>query len=122
MARGVKVHGYREFVRACDRAGKDSKRLVRAQLRHVGNIVKDAAQQRFAPVDARSAAGFRTVVRTRGVAVEQRYPRTTGDHPEYGVMQMKVALLPAVEDKEPQIVGALESAVDEIADHFEGAP
>ncbi len=120
MPGGLKVHGYREFVRACNNAkDRDVKKVVREKLRAAGDIVRDEARSRFLPVDARSAAGFRTVVRVRGVAVEQRLPRTTGFHPEFGVLQMRTALLPAVEDKEPEIRRSFEDGLDYIADQFE---
>lgn len=116
----TRVKGYREFVRACNRAAdRDTPRFVKGAFRAVGDIVKDDARQRFAPIDARSAAGFRTVVRVRGVTVEQRIPRTTGQHPQFGALQMRVALLPAVENKQREVEHEFERALDQVATHFD---
>jgi len=113
------VKGYREFVRACDRAGKDSKREVRSALREVGDVVRVEAQRRFDSIDARSAAGFRTRVSVRGVSVIQSLRKTTGRHPEWGDVQMRKALLPAVRVKEREIDQQMDKATDRIADHFD---
>ena len=111
----LQIVGYREFMRGlagCDRA---TKRSVRAVLRRAGDAVKADASGRFAPVDARSAAGYRTVVRQRGIAVEQSIRRTTGQHPEYGALQMRRALIPALDDNEERTYQAIERAMDDIA-------
>jgi hypothetical protein len=116
---GIHVNGYREFLRACAQAETNSKTFVRARFREVGDIVRDDASRRFSPVDAKSAAGYRSVVRQRGVSVEQRYPRTTGQHPEFGAMQIRM-LESIVEDKASSIERKFEEAVDDVADHFDG--
>lgn len=118
----VRVEGYREFLRACDRAGKESKKEVRDTLRKVGDTVKLDAARRFSAYDRRSAAGYRTRVRQRGIAVEQSLRRTTGKHPEFGALQMRRALVPALTENEPETERALEQALDRVADHFEGHP
>lgn len=107
------------MLRACDRAGKETKREVRSTLRKVGDIVKVDAAERFREIDERSAAGFRTVVRQRGVSVEQSLRKTTGDRPSFGALQMRKALLPAVHEKEGEIEDEMEDAIDTVADHFE---
>ena len=71
----VVVKGYRELVRACTRADSDTKKYMRDTFRKVGDTVKVDAAGKFAGYDAKSAAGFRTRVRQRGVEVEQRLPR-----------------------------------------------
>jgi len=119
VAETVRVKGLREFVRACDHAGKETKREVRNTFREVGDIVKVEAARRFEDVDARSAAGFRTVVRQRGVSVEQKYRKTTGQHPEFGALQMRKALIPALDFESGQVERKLENAIDKVADHFQ---
>jgi hypothetical protein len=114
------VTGYKEFIRACDHAGKETKKQVRDTFRKVGDIVKVDAAAKFAAYDVRSAAGYRTVVRQRGVSVEQSLRRTTGLHPDYGALQMRKALLPALSEDEPRIEHEFELALDKVADHFDG--
>ena len=121
MAQGstTAVKDLRDFMRATARAERASKRLVRDQLRVVGDVVKVEAQQLFQKYDAVSAAGFRTVVRQRGVSVEQRLKRTTGQRPQYGGLQMRRALLPALDRNQEEIVERFDDALDVIAAHFE---
>ena len=118
MAQAVRVKGLRDFQRACALAPKDTRREVKRELAAVGEAVEAEARQLFAPIDARSAAGFRTVVRQRGVAVEQTKRRTTGQHPEFGAMQMRT-LLQARESKRGETERGMEEAIDRVADLFE---
>jgi hypothetical protein len=120
MARqSVKVSGYREFMRAVSKADKSVRKDVRAALRETAEPVRTEATAMFSITDARSAAGFRVAVRQRGVAVEQRYGRTTGKHPEFGRKQMRV-LRAALASNAPHIEKGVEKAIDKIADRLEG--
>lgn len=132
MARGgaqretLRVEGYTELVRAfklCDRA---TKRELREVLREAGrNVQRDAARdvldEKGAP-DAKTAAGYRVVVRQRGVSVEQALRKTTGLHPEWGGWQMRHALVPALHDNEQETHERMEHALDLIAERFNHAP
>lgn len=120
MAQAVKVRGLNEFLRATAKADKETKKRIRRRFKEVGDIVRRDAAGSFARYDAKSAGGFRPVVRTRGVVVEQRYGRTTGQHPEFGALQMRRALIPAVESNQDRIVAEFEKALDELADIVEG--
>lgn len=115
----VVVKGYREFLRALDRGGKETKKMLRDELRSGGEIVRADAQARFARINQKSAAGYRVAVRQRGVAVEQRLVKTTGKHPEWGVLQMRVALIPASAAKEPEIERHMERALDRVCNRIE---
>lgn len=114
----VRVKGLREFQRATKQAPKDTRKELREAFRTVGNVVKDEAAQLFESVDARSAAGYKTRVRQRGVAVEQSLRRTTGKRPDFGSLQMREALLPALDAKAEEVEDAMEEALDKVADHF----
>jgi hypothetical protein len=118
----VRILGYREFLRACDRAEKETKRYVRGSFREVGDIVRLDASAMLAPVSSRSAAGYRTRVRQRGVVVEQSLRKTTGQHPEWGAYQMRHALLPSMTRNEERVIGAMDHAIDQVCDHFERGP
>ena len=118
----LRVHGYKEFMRATAQADKETKKLVRNTLRQVGDIVRQEATHRFSHVDAHSAGGYRTRVRQRGIAVEQSLRRTTGLHPEWGAIQMRLALVPAVEANEARLERDTEQALGVMAHHFESRP
>lgn len=115
----LRVKGYREFMRAAAKAPKDTRKELRAAFREVGETVRADAAQRLDAVSPKSAAGFRTRVRQRGVAVEQSLRKTTGKRPDWGATQMRDALVPALEDKEDETEQAFEDAMDRVADRFE---
>lgn len=120
MAQGatLKVDGYRQLMQALARSDKKSRKAVRDELRRAGEHVRVDAGGRFASTDARSATGYKTRVRQRGVAVEQSLRRTTGEHPEFGALQMRRALVPALEDNEERTVRELEQALERVCDRF----
>jgi hypothetical protein len=115
----LRVKGYTELLRACKNAERDSRLYVRHEFRAVGELVRSDAAQRFSSIDARSAAGFKVRVRQRGVSVEQSLRKTTGAHPDYGKLQMRRGLLPALAEKEDEVRARFEEAMGRVADRFE---
>lgn len=115
----LRVRGYREFVRATNRAGLDARRTVRANFRQVGEPVRVEAQRLFARYSEKSAANFRVGVLVSGIRVEQGLRKTTGKRPDYGALQMRKALLPALRAKQADVERAMERAIDSVADHFD---
>lgn len=113
------VHGYREFMRACAHAPKEAKREVRLILREAGESVRRNATERFDAYSTKSAHGYRVAVRTRGITVEQSLRKTTGRNPQWGALQMRKALLPALSHERQAFERDMEHAVDLIADVFE---
>lgn len=112
----VRLKGYREFMRAVSKAEKETKKTVHGKLREAADIVREDAFRRFERYSRKSASGFRIRSRIGGVFVEQKLRKTTGDHPEYGVLQMRAALEPALDAKAQQVERKLEQALDELAD------
>lgn len=115
----VVVRGYREFLRAAQRAVPNSRREIRAAFREVGDIVRVRAEELFSRFSSTSARGYRVRVRQRGIAVEQSLRRTTGKRPDWGALQMREALLPARRDTYQRTQDEFEDAIDRVADHFE---
>jgi hypothetical protein len=113
----VRVRGLRELQRDFKKMGGGLNKDIDRELRQAGQIVADEARSRFAGISAASAAGFRP--RTRGfgrVVVEQRKGRTTGLRGDYGALQMRRALLPALGAKQDEVVKAL----DQMLGHLGG--
>jgi hypothetical protein len=123
MAQGatLRVDGYRDLLRALATADRETKKALRATLRHAGEATQASAIRRLSPVDRRSATGYKIRVRARGVAVEQSLKRTTGQHPEWGGYQMRHALLPALDETAPETDRRMELALDAVAAHFNTA-
>jgi hypothetical protein len=118
MPNEIIVSGYREFLRACEAAPPMLRREIRATYREVGDIVKDDAKERMSELSRKSADGYRTYVRTRGVEVEQSLRKTTGLRPDWGKTQMRKALIPALDEKEPEVVAAFEAATADVVAEF----
>jgi hypothetical protein len=108
----IRVKGVKELQRELRKYDKDMAKEMRAKLKDAGEIVRGDAASRFSEVDARSAMGFRTRVRGGSVFVEQSRGRTTGEHPEFGVLQMERALLPALSGREDEVTRSLEDMLD----------
>lgn len=120
MKQTLRVRGLREFQRALAKADKDTKKRVKEKLAEAGEVVRDDAARRFEPINPKSASRYRVSVRQRGIWVQQSLRKTTGLRPDYGGLQMREALLPALEENEEEIVRSFERAIDRIADELEG--
>lgn len=108
------VRGYTELVSAFAKAEEDVKNEFFELLREVGDIVRADASARFAPYNARSAAGFRTVAQRTSVDVRQSLTKTTGQRPDYGALQITKALLPALDARSEEIREKFEELLDQI--------
>jgi len=120
----LRIEGYQSFLKACDRAGKETKKYVRGTFREVGDIVRRDAVALFLPVNPKSAAAYRTYVRARGVSVEtslRRSPNPERRRPAFAAYQMRRALEPSLTRNEPRVVHEFEQALDRVCDHFEGS-
>ena len=125
----VRVKGYREFVRAINRAGPETKAAVTIALKAIGEPVReDAARrletysQRSVASHKRSAQGFKVKVNVNTLKVQQSIRKTTGKHPEYGALQMRRALLPARTANNLRTREEFEKALDVVVTHFNSSP
>jgi len=114
----VRVHGYREFVRATNRAIPETKAAITTALKAVGEPTRADAARRLEPYSKRSAAGFKVKVTTSSVKIQQSLRKTTGEHPEYGDLQMKRSLLPARKANSLRTREEFEKALDVMIIHF----
>jgi hypothetical protein len=104
VAGTVRVRGLRELHRDFKKMSKELGKEVDAELKKAAEPVRDDARSRFSGYSARSAAGYR--VRSRGfgtVVVEQSRRKTTGQRPDFGSLQMRRALLPALHSKSDEV-------------------
>jgi hypothetical protein len=110
----IYVHGYLQLVQSFDRSVRELGPAFRGELKRVGDIVRMDAAARFAPYDKKSAAGYRTYVTQKHVNVGQSIRATTGTRPDYGALQMRKALLPALYSKQADIREGFEKVLDGI--------
>lgn len=123
MPQAVRVKGLRSLLRATDAAGKETKKLVRDELRQAAEPVRAEAAARFAGIDARTAASYGISVRRVGtVTVEQRKRTVTGQRGDYGALQMRRALIPALESNTEEVVERLDQALERLAQRWERRP
>jgi len=114
-AETVRVKGLRELNAALHRIDRDLGKELDKGLLEAGMLIAQNARNRFGVYDQKSAMGFRPRMRGFGrLVVEQRYRKTTGQHPEFGSLQMRKALLPARSDEEPALVAGLELMLDRL--------
>lgn len=113
-----RVRGYNEFQRAIRRADKESRTETRAAFRESGDVLRVEWANRLRVISAKSAAGLRTRVRTRGISVEQTIGKTTGLRPDFGALQKRRGVA-SLEAKRREIEHSFEKALDRIADHFD---
>jgi hypothetical protein len=117
--KAVKVKGLRELHRALKKYDSDLKPELESRLLDAGRIVQDEARNLFSVIDTRSAMGFRARLKGFGrVVVEQRRRKTTGQHPEFGSLQMRRALIPAVSDSETKVMNEMEDLLDDLWRRF----
>jgi hypothetical protein len=93
---------------------------VRSALRDAGQQVREDAAQKTAGKlrSPKSAAGYRVVVRQRGVFVEQSLRKTTGLRPKWGGTQMRDSLIPALEEDKDDTARRMEEAMQNVVDLF----
>lgn len=115
------VKGYRDVVKGLKDCEKEERREVRKVLRGTGDAVKAEAAGRFARYDEKTARRFRTVVRQRGISVEQSLKKsgaTERRRPNFGELQLDRALEPAAAHQAPATERRMEQALDEISVRF----
>lgn len=113
----LRVKGYREFMRAAAKAPKDTRQELRAAFHEVGEIVREDAAQRLQALSPKTAAGLRTRVRQKGVAVQQSLRKTTGKRSDWGGPQGR-RLRDALAAKERESAKAVEHAMERMTDRF----
>jgi hypothetical protein len=107
-----------DFLRACDRAGKEAQEEVRGTLFRGGEIVRVDWATNLTRFGAKTATGLRTRVRQRGVEVEQTRRKTTGQHPEFGRHQQRIGET-VLATNAGRVTSEMDKALDRVADHFD---
>src|SRR5262245_58259522 len=112
------VKDFQHLMRGLKDMDKDTKRKTRAAFRDVGEATRVDAIKMLSPHDPKSAAGFKTRVRQRGIAVEQSLRKTTGKHPEWGSYQMRHALIPSLDRNADKLIADIDRALAQVVASF----
>jgi hypothetical protein len=116
MAEGLRVDGIANMMQTLSRYDKEALAGLREELRAAGQLVQVEAADRFEKYSPKSALGFRTYVRSTGttVDVEQSIGKTTGLRGDFGVLQMRTALIPSLSDKEAELYASVEAMLEKL--------
>lgn len=114
MAGTVRVTGIAEVRAAFKRVADGTTSEFPGQLRKIAEPVRSDTASRIAPYSSSSAAGVKTRLRTTTVLVQQSRRKTTGDHPNFGALQMRRAFIPALESHRDEVMRGVESMVDHL--------
>lgn len=109
MSQAVRVRGLRELQRDFKKMSGGLSGEVDDTLKEAAEIVAQEARSRFSHISSRSAQGYKPRLKGFGRAyVQQSRRKTTGKRGDYGALQMRKALLPALGAKEKEVVDALD--------------
>lgn len=115
----LRVVGLSELFADLNAVDRDIAVSLRQAEKDAGDVVaRDAADRLRAlqPASSRSADAMVTRVRPAGlVTVEQPLRKTTGKRPDWGVVQMTHAFLPALEEKGEEAKDRIASEVERVA-------
>jgi len=114
---GVRVKGLREFVRACNVADRDTKKLVRTELAEAAEPVRRAAESK-ATSEIRNIGSawnqMRTGVAPRLVYIAPRQRRHGGSpRPNLGRLLLK-QMIDALQENRAKVEAKVEEALDRI--------
>ncbi len=106
----IRVTGYREVARALGKVNRGAKLTLFAGLRKAAEPIASDARTKLARYQGISLSTIRPSAQVRGVFVIQRAKRVTGLRGDFGALQMREGLVPALHDHEDDVVDAVEDA------------
>ena len=122
MPKTVRIRGYEKLQRSIANAERSTQREVRSSLREAAEVVrKPWVAEDLDRFGAKTAEGMRTVVRKRGVAVEQSLRKSTVDsrrRPKFGKKQQEIGDAITAEHAE-DLQREFDAAGQRIADKFD---
>lgn len=114
MATGVRVKGLRELQRDIGRVDKQLRSELGKELKKLAEPVAADASRRVARFGEKTAAGIVAGRRGGGAVVRQRLRKVTGKRGDFGALQMRTALIPALEAHEEEVVHGVEDLLDRL--------
>lgn len=115
----VNQRGIKELLARTDKLDRKTKMMVRDGLRDAAEPIRLSAVRKFSAYDVRTAQNYRTVVRRTGVIrVEQRLGKTTGRRGDFGRLQMRKGLIPAMTEQHAAAMQKVRAVVAKYARRF----
>jgi hypothetical protein len=112
---GVRVHGIREVNAAFREIDKKLAKEFRVDLKKAATPVVQEAQRLETRWRGASIGTIRAKSSGPRVFVEQSAKKRTGLRPDFGALQMRSALVPALEDKRDVVFNEVEKVLDHYA-------
>lgn len=109
-AETIKVEGYRATIKALGDVDRGTKRAVFAGLRAAAEPIAADARSKLSGFQGISLGTIKPSARSTGVVVIQRAKKTTGKRADFGALQMRKGLLPALEENEDTVACDVEAA------------
>ena len=113
----IRVDGLKELLKATGGYKTDLAKEVRKELSVAAKVVSTDARARMSGIDSRSAMGLVPFARASGAAgVKQRRKkvRPFPGRADFGALQMRKALLPALWGKRAETLKAMETMLDKL--------
>jgi hypothetical protein len=106
----VRVTGYRETMRALNATEKATAKTMKDAQLKAAEPVAESARQKVSEFQGASAGTIGPRVTTTGAFVTQKAKKVTGQRGDFGALQMRTALIPALEEHEDDIADEVEDA------------
>jgi len=110
----VRIRGLRETQRAFVKLGLGIRAELVAELRRVAEPVAATAKDKLARYDGISLGTIGPRTSVLGAFVTQRARKVTGQRPDFGALQMREGLIPALEEHADDIEEGALHALDAI--------
>jgi hypothetical protein len=115
MAAGtVRVKGLKELQRALGKVNKEAAKTVREEIKRAAKPVVSSAQQKLSAYQGASVGTIGPRASARGVFITQRARKVSGLRGDFGALQMRKVLEPALEEHQAEIVNEVEDALDRL--------
>lgn len=110
----VRVEGLLELQRAFTKIGHEVAPEIRKGLLEAAQPVADSAREKISRFSGASLGTIQPKVLARGVYVYQNARKVTGLRGDYGALQMRVGLVPALDENTDAIVEKCELVLDRL--------
>jgi hypothetical protein len=107
----VRVKGYREVTRALNRVDKDTRKALLDGLKKAAEPTAQDARSLLSGYTGLATSSIQPRAVASGVFITQKAKKKTGTRPDFGALQMRRGLLPAVSDHEDEFRDKVDDAL-----------
>lgn len=110
----VRVKGLKETVKAFNKMDKDLAKELRNGLKQVAEPVAATARSKMSAYQGGSMK-IRPAARGASVFVRQNARKVTGLRADFGALQMRKVLIPALDEHQEDVINGVEKVIDNLA-------